>query len=134
MIKKNTYRLLLFVAVFLVGGLQVNAQSDIINNVKAAIKIGASKEVSKHLHQSVDITIDGDMDTYSRTQAEYVLKDFFKKHPPTSFVIVHQGASKAGSPYATGQYVSGDNTFLVWLRIKKVSDKHLVHEMSFIKE
>jgi hypothetical protein len=110
------------------------AQADIISDVKEAIKIGASKEVSKFLYQNIDLTINGKMETYSKTQAEYVLKDFFKKNPPSSFVIVHQGASKGGSPYATGQYMSGSNTFLVWVRIKKVTDKYLIHEMSFIKE
>ena len=111
-----------------------HAQADIINDVKDALKSGASKELSRFLNQNIDLTINGKMDTYSKTQAEYVLKDFFKSNPPSSFVIVHQGASKGGSPYATGQYMSGDATFLVWVRIKKVSDKYLIHEMSFIKE
>ena len=110
------------------------AQADIISDVKGALKIGASKEISRFLHQNIDLTINGKMDTYSKTQAEYVLKEFFKNNPPSSFVIVHQGASKGGSPYATGQYMSGDDTFLVWVRIKKVTDKYLIHEMSFIKE
>ena len=111
-----------------------HAQADIISDVKGALKIGASKELSRFLNQNIDLTINGKMDTYSKTQAEYVLKDFFKTNPPSSFIIVHQGASKGGSPYATGQYMSGSNTFLVWVRIKKVSDKYLIHEMSFIKE
>lgn len=110
------------------------SQADIINDVKEAIKIGASKELSRFLNKNIDLTINGKMDTYSKTQAEHVLKDFFKNNPPSSFIIVHQGASKGGSPYATGQYMSGNKTFLVWVRIKKVADKYLIHEMSFIKE
>jgi hypothetical protein len=131
-IEKSKWILVLGLCVLMIGS--SFAQGDIINDVKEAVKIGASKEVSRFLHQNVDLTINGKMDTYSKTQAEYVLKDFFKKNPPSSFVIVHQGASKAGSPYATGQYMSGTNTFLVWVRIKKVTDKYLIHEMSFIKE
>lgn len=110
------------------------AQGDIINDVKEALKLGSSKEVVKFLSQSIDLTLDSKMDTYSKTQAEFVLKEFFKKNPPTSFVIVHQGSSKGGSPYATGQYTSNGNTFLVWVRIKKVREKYLISEMSFIKE
>lgn len=111
------------------------AQADIINDVKEAIKLGSSKEIVRYLNTNIDITIDGNMDSYSRTQAEFVLKDFFKKNPPSSFVIVHQGASKGGSPYATGQYAStNENVYLVWVRIKKINNKFLIHEMSFIKE
>ena len=111
------------------------AQADIINDVKEAIKLGSSKEIVKYLNTTIDITIDGNLDSYSRTQAEFVLKDFFKKNPPSSFTIVHQGASKGGSPYATGQYSStNQNIYLVWVRIKKIKEKFLIHEMSFIKE
>lgn len=111
------------------------AQADIINDVKEAIKLGSSKEIVKYLNSTIDITIDGNLDSYSRAQAEFVLKDFFKKNPPSSFTIVHQGASKGGSPYATGQYSStNQNIYLVWVRIKKINEKFLIHEMSFIKE
>ncbi len=132
--KIRTYKwvFLLGLWALIIGNAQ--AQADIISDVKEALKIGASKEISRFLYQNIDLTINGKMDTYSKTQAEYVLKDFFKNNPPSSFVIVHQGASKGGSPYATGQYMSGSDTFLVWVRIKKVSDKYLIHEMSFIKE
>ncbi len=132
--KIRTYKwvFLLGLWALIIGNAQ--AQADIISDVKEALKIGASKEISRFLYQNIDLTINGKMDTYSKTQAEYVLKDFFKNNPPSSFVIVHQGASKGGSPYATGQYMSGSDTFLVWVRIKKVSNKYLIHEMSFIKE
>jgi hypothetical protein len=111
------------------------AQADIINDVKEAIKLGSSKEIVRYLNNSIDITIDGKMDSYSKTQAEFILKDFFKKNPPSSFVIVHQGASKGGSPYATGQFAStNESVYLVWVRLKKINEKFLIHEMSFIKE
>lgn len=110
------------------------AQGDIVNDVKEAIKAGSSKELSTYLNSSIDITIDGDMGNYSRTQGEFILRDFFKAHPPTSFTIVHQGASKGGLPYAIGQYLSNDKTFRVWMRIKNNGDQYLIHEISFIEE
>lgn len=110
------------------------SQAEIINDVKEAIKTGSSKEIAKFLNQSVDVTLNDDMQNYSKTQAEYVLKDFFKNSPPTSFTIVHQGASKGGLPYAIGQYISKEDTFRVWVRIKNSSNQYLIHEISFIKE
>ncbi|UII22770.1 DUF4783 domain-containing protein [Fulvivirga ligni] len=111
-----------------------SAQGDIINDVKEAIKTGSSKEIAKFFNQNVDVTLDGEMQSYSKTQAEFVMKDFFKNNPPTSFTIVHQGASKGGLPYAIGQYLSNDQTYRVWVRIKSSSNKYLIHEISFIKE
>ncbi|MBL6449709.1 DUF4783 domain-containing protein [Fulvivirga sp. 29W222] len=129
-----TGRILLSVAfVLLITNLGF-AQGEIINDVKEAIKTGSSKEIAKFLNQSVDVTLDGNMQSYSKTQAEYVLKDFFKNNPPSSFTIVHQGASKGGLPYAIGQYISKGDTYRVWVRIKDTGSKYLIHEISFIKE
>lgn len=112
----------------------VFAQKETIEDVKNSIKAGNSKEMAKHFNSNVDVTINTDIQTYSKVQAEYVFKDFFKNNPPSSFTIVHQGSSKGGLPYAIGQYLSSGNTFRVWMRIKNTGDKYLIHEISFIKE
>lgn len=133
----RTGRIFILGAVYGLAFLVANeafSQGEIINDVKEAIKTGSSKEIAKFLNQNVDVTLDGNMQSYSKTQAEYVLKDFFKNNPPSSFTIVHQGASKGGLPYAIGQYMSKDDTYRVWLRIKNTGNKYLIHEISFIKE
>ncbi len=121
-------------AVFCLTPAMVFAQGDIVNDVRESIKAGSSKELAKYLNSSVDVTMDGDMGTYSKTQAEFILRDFFKENPPSSFTIVHQGASKGGLPYAIGQYLSADRTFRVWMRIKNTGERYLIHENSIIKE
>jgi len=111
------------------------AQADnVIDQVKESIKAGSAKELSKYLNASVDVTIEGKPDTYSKAQAEFVLRDFFKANPPNEFTIIHQGSSKGGQPFAIGQYKSGSNTFRVWMKIKTVSNQSLVQEISFVKE
>ena len=110
------------------------AQSEAIDDIKIAIKSGSSKEMSKYFNTNVDVTLDEKIETFSKTQAEYVFRDFFKNNPPNSFTIVHQGSSKGGLPYAIGQYLSDDKTYRVWMRIKKSGDSYLIHEISFIQE
>lgn len=110
------------------------AQAEVVSSVKEAIRAGSSKECARFLNQNVDVTLDGEMNSYSKTQAEYILRDFFKNNPPASFDIVHQGSSKGGLRFAIGQYLSNDNTFRVFMRIKKVNNLYLIHEISFIKE
>ncbi len=110
------------------------AQQDIIAQVKDAIRTGSSKEMVKLLSSSVDMTIDGKLKTYSSSQAEFILRDFFKKNPPTSFTLVHQGASKSGSPYAIGEYLSNEQKFRVWISVKKQKELFVVNQISFIKE
>ena len=132
--KLNRFRALI---VFWILTLQVFAshgQSDVINQVKETIKAGSSKELSRFLFQTVDVTIEGKVQSYSKAQAEFVFRDFFRQHPPAEFKIIHQGSSKGGQPFAIGQYKSGSETYRVFMKIKSVNRQQLLHEISFSKE
>lgn len=134
MIKVNKY---LSVIVFVLASLQsilVSAQGDIISQVKETIKAGSAKELSKYLNQTVDVTLDDGPQSYSKAQAEFVFRDFFKLHPPVEFTLIHQGTSKGGQIFGIGQYKSGSDTYRVYMKIKSVNDQQLVHEISFAKE
>ncbi len=111
-----------------------NAQSDVIYQVRETIKAGSSKELSKYLFQTVDVTIEGKVQSYSKAQAEFVFRDFFRQHPPSEFNIIHQGSSKGGQPFAIGQYKSADETYRVFMKVKSVNNQQLLHEISFSKE
>lgn len=109
-------------------------QGDVINQVRETIKAGSSKELSKYLFQTVDVTIEGKVQSYSKAQAEFVFRDFFRQHPPSEFNIIHQGSSKGGQPFAIGQYKSAGETYRVFMKIKSVNRQQLLHEISFSKK
>lgn len=108
--------------------------NEVVNQIKEAIKAGSAKELSKHLNQAIDVTIDGKLQNYSKAQAEFVIRDFFKAHPPTDFTIMHQGSSKGGQPFAIGEYISGSDKYRVWMKIKTANKNHLIQEISFVKQ
>lgn len=110
------------------------AQSDVIDMIKETLKAGSSKELSKYLNQTIDVTIDGKVESYSKPQAEFVFRDFFKQHPPAEFSIIHQGSSRAGQTFAIGQYKSGQETYRVFMKIKSIERQQFLHEISFSKE
>jgi len=132
--KKEIFRSVLAFFLFSLITLTIQAQSDIVNQVKETIKAGSAKELSGFLNQTVDVTIDGTVQSYSKAQAEFVFRDFFKQHPPSEFSIIHQGSSKGGQPFAIGQYKSDAETYRVFMKIKIINGAQLVHEISFVKE
>ena len=131
---KRSRFLVLVLSLGFLTGFEAFSQATVIEQVKDAIKAGSSKELSKYLNQSVDVTIDGKPENYSKAQAEFVLRDFFKAHAPSEFNIIHQGSSKGGQPFAIGQYKSGGDTYRVWMKIKTVGKDQLIQEISFVKE
>ncbi|HEY5823412.1 MAG TPA: DUF4783 domain-containing protein [Cyclobacteriaceae bacterium] len=125
---------IVLVCCFALAGANLMAQDELFNPMKDALKTGNAKEVAKFFNASVDMNVEGNVDTYSKAQAEFVLRDFFKKHPPTEFNIVHTGASKGGQQYAIGRYVSNGENYNVMLRVKEVDKVNLIHEINFVKE
>src|SRR5690349_7241379 len=100
--------------------LTVNAQ-DVFTPMKDAIKASNAKEVIKFFNSAVDMNLAGEVSMYSKAQAEFVLRDFFKKYPATEFRIQHTGSSKGGLQFAIGEYVSNNEVFDVLIRVKEVS-------------
>jgi hypothetical protein len=107
---------------------------DVFAPMKDAIKASNAKEVIKFFNTSVDMNLAGEASMYSKTQAEFVLRDFFKKFPATDFRIQHTGSSKGGLQFAIGEYVSNSDAFNVLIRVKEVSGVYLIHEINFVKE
>ncbi len=127
-------RRVVLIAVFVLIIIGIQAQNDVIKQVETAIRAGSSKELTRFFNQTVEITINGEISSYSKMQAEYVLKDFFKKNPPDNFEIIHNGSSKGGLQYAIGKYSCKKGYYRVWMRIKEFGGKLLVYEMNFVKE
>ncbi|WHZ07512.1 MAG: hypothetical protein OJF59_001265 [Cytophagales bacterium] len=132
-LERNCFMKYLLLAGGLLFSLVVQAQT-IFLPMRDAVKSGNSSELVKYFNTSVDLNLEGEVNTYSKAQAEFVLRDFFKKHPPTDFTIVHSGASKAGLQFAIGKFKSGNDSFVVLMRVREVQKTYLIHEMSFTKE
>jgi hypothetical protein len=111
-----------------------SAQDTEIGNVRMAIKTGSSKELAKYFGDNVEIHFDGERSNYSKSQAEFVLRDFFKKYPPVDFQYVHQGNSGEGLKYAIGKYMIGNGSYRIWLLFKKNGNIYYVDTIDFTRE
>lgn len=133
--KKIRYCFLLFAFIFSISVYsESNAQSEVINNIRTALKSGSSKELVKAFNTIVELNFEGEKSNYSRSQAELVLKEFFKKYPPTDFQFIHKGASKQGLTYVIGKYTFENGSFRIWILIKKIEENYLVDSIDFSKE
>jgi hypothetical protein len=124
-----------FLWVMILGAeFSASGQSEIFNPMRDAIKSNDAGALVKSFAQSVDINLEGNINTYSRAQSEFVLKEFFRKHPVNDFSIVHVGSSKGGLQFCIGRYASGAESYNVLMRVRQIGSENLVHEVSFVKE
>ncbi|NJN41001.1 MAG: DUF4783 domain-containing protein [Flammeovirgaceae bacterium] len=71
-------RLVFILMISLLIGPLSYAQHSAFDPIRDVFKTGSSKEVSRYLNASVEINVLGDINTYSKAQAEFVLRDFLK--------------------------------------------------------
>ncbi|QIX61670.1 DUF4783 domain-containing protein [Hymenobacter sp. BT18] len=132
--KTSFFRTLLLVGLLLAAVVGAQAQGDAFGSVRGAIRSGSSRGVAQSFGSTVELGFDGDKQSYSATQAEFVLKDFFAKNAPTSFEFIHQGSSEGGIQYAIGKYVGKNGTYRVFIKVKPAQGKQLIDTIDFTKE
>ena len=125
---------LLIATVFLLSGIMGFSQETEMNNIRISIKTGNSHGLSTLLNKTIELKTENENGTYSNTQAEFILKNFFRKHPANNFEYNHIGSSPGGAKYMIGTYKSGDQTFRVYIKLRKVNDKFLIDNMDFTKQ
>jgi len=132
--KYNKIFALLILMASLIFSAKAQTSEEIVSNSKVALKAGSSKDISKFFSDLVELSLLGEKSSYSKSHAEVLLKDFFKKYPPVDFQYIHQGSSKEGLKYAIGKYTYNGGSFRVYLLIKQFSGNYLIDTLEFSKE
>ncbi|HRN91185.1 MAG TPA: DUF4783 domain-containing protein [Ferruginibacter sp.] len=101
-----------------------------IDDVLSALKSGNATQVAKYFDKTVDITLPGKSNNYSKSQAEVVLKDFFRINSIRAFNVIHQGEN-AGSQYCIGNLVTSNGTFRTTIFMKQKGEKQALQELRF---
>ena len=108
-------------------------KDDLNKQIVAALTAGNAAALSDFFNSMVDLGISGNEDTYSKTQATQILKDFFIKNPVKSVKITRQGASTDGSQFCIGEMQAGADKFRIYYLLKKVSGKFLIQQLQIQK-
>lgn len=98
--------------------------------VISAIESGNASQVTKFFDNTVEITLPGKSNSYSKSQAELVLHDFFLSNQVKSFEVIHK-SDNAGSQYCIGNLNTSSGVFRTTIYMKQKGDKLVVQELRF---
>jgi hypothetical protein len=106
-----------------------------VGGVSVALNEGSSKALAKYFDEMVEISLNNNKKDFSKSQAEMVLRDFFKTYPASGFETVQEGRTSENLLYIIGIYYAKDDKFRVLIR-GKIDDEGqlMVYRMDFIKE
>lgn len=122
---KRTFTLLFLSATFFSFAVLVG-----IDDVIAAIKSGNATQISKYFDNTVDITLPEKSNTYSKSQAEVILRDFFSNNTVKGFQLLHKG-NNGGSEYCIGKLSTSNATYRTTIFMKQKGDKQFLQEIRF---
>ncbi|WP_268033443.1 DUF4783 domain-containing protein [Algoriphagus sp. PAP.12] len=104
-----------------------------IDPVVLAIDSGSSSELARYFDSSISLNISGQQGDYSRSQAELVLKDFFKKNPPMGFSLVFKSENNPSTSSYIGEYASGGGSYKVFIKANQQGSQMKVYSLEFVK-
>ena len=103
---------------------------DNMDAVVTAIRAGNVNQLSPYFDVRVDISLPDKSDTYSKTQAEMVIGDFFTTNGVQNFKITQQGES-GGTVFCAGVLQTRSGNYRTTLFFKHKGDKHYLQEIRF---
>lgn len=130
-VKRYLSKMKKLLSIFLILGLAASvalAQST-EETVSAAIKVGNYKELSKHFDTKVELNIASKEDSYSKAQAELIIKDFFAKEKVTTYTVIHRGKSPDGAKYAIGTLQTSGGKYRTYILTKDVGGKARIQQL-----
>ncbi len=102
--------------------------------IEGAIKSGNAAAVSRYFGPSVDITLNNSTSTYSRTQGEQVLRDFFARNAVRDFDIDYSGAStSSNSSFTVGTLQTVTGKYKVYLSLRPSDGGFVLKEVRIEK-
>jgi hypothetical protein len=101
-----------------------------IDEVISAMKAGNASDIARFFDNTVEINIPDKTNSYSKSQAELVLKDFFSSNSVRSFDVIHKGEN-SGSQYCIGTLVTKNGSFRTTIFMKKKGDRQVLQEITF---
>lgn len=101
-----------------------------IDGVIGALRSGNSSELSKYFDENIDITLPDKSDSYSRAQAQLIVKDFFGNNGVKGFELKHKGDSPGGH-YCSGTLQTSAGNFRTNVFMKIKNGKEVLKEIRF---
>jgi hypothetical protein len=106
------------------------AQPGTIDEVIGALRSGDATGLSKYFDENVELTLPVKSDSYSKAQAQVILKDFFGNNGVKGFELKHKGDSPGGH-YCIGTLQTKSGNFRAHVFMKSKGSKEVVKEIRF---
>lgn len=125
---KKIFTLSMLSLVILLSGF---SQSGTIDGAISALQSGSAAELSKYFDANVELTLPEKSDSYSKAQAQLILRDFFANNGVKGFEVKHKSESDQRGAYFIGNLLSKSGKYRTTVYMRARGDKQVVKELRF---
>lgn len=101
-----------------------------IDEVIGALRSGNSAQLAGYFDENVELTLPDKSDSYSKAQAQLIVKDFFSNNGVKGFDLKHKGDSPSGH-FCIGTLQTNAGNFRTNIFMKIKNGKEVVKEIRF---
>ena len=109
------------------------SSAQIPDDIITSIKTGNSAKLSSFFNENVELVVLENENVLSKSHAQQIVNEFFKKNTPQKFSIIHQGG-KGDSNYAIGNLETINGKFRVYFLIKTINQVSFIHQLRIEKQ
>jgi len=103
-------------------------------NIKNAFKLGNSTELAKYFNSNVELGILENEAIYSKSQAELVVKDFFRRNKPSEFTVIQEEFNSTPK-FAIGRLITVDKEqYRVYFSLRKTKGQLFISQLKIEEE
>ena len=124
------FRHIILTITFLAAFTLAQAQG-IVENIGGSIGTGNVGGISRYFDNAVSMTISGNQSTYSRSQAEMILRDFFSKNNAKGFSM--ERSSKGNNSYAIGTLATSNGNYRAYFALRQKDGGYVIQEIRLEK-
>ena len=101
-----------------------------LDEITYAMRVGNAGQLGQFLDNRVDISLPEKSDTYSKIQAEMIIRDFFSTNGVRNFLVKRKGTN-GGSEFCVGVLQTRNGDYRTTFFIKQKGDKQYLQELRF---
>lgn len=119
----------IFIFILVSASLAQAQQKDIIDSLLGYFKASDVKNIAANFSSSVELNILGDENTYSKAQAEQIIRNFLSRNKPLSVRLVHRLTSNPAYRLAVFSVKTDANEFRITISLSSSGEHFLIREM-----
>jgi hypothetical protein len=102
-----------------------------IDDIVNALKSGNASQIAKYFDNTVELTLPDKSNSYSKSQAEMILRDFFTGSSVRGFDVIHKGENNGGAIYCIGNLVTKMGVYRTTIFLKMRGNRQIMQEIRF---